>query len=100
MLCPQYVKPRPPWRGFVMSKGDTMFDPGRPVSPTEIYQWFGLPSPQAIYMWAQRGLITPADHDGRRGGARYWISDLRGAEKATRENRKSSRGRQYELVAA
>lgn len=67
-----------------------MFDPGRPVSPTEIAHWFGV-TPQAIHRWAQRGLITPADHGGRRGGARYWLADLREAEKATRENPQSSR---------
>ena len=70
-----------------------MLDPGRPVSPTEIAHWFGV-TPQAIHRWAQRGLITPADHNGRLGGARYWLTDLREAEKQTRENPRSSRFRE------
>jgi hypothetical protein len=66
-----------------------MFDPGRPVSPTEIAHWFGV-TPQAIHMWAKRGYLTPADHRGKRDGARYWIKDLREAEMRARSQTQRS----------
>lgn len=78
-----------------------MFNPDEPVSPAAVARWFGV-TPQAIHMWAKNGYLKPADHKGKRGGARYWLHDLRNAEKRAREQtRYSHRGpRQRELAPA
>jgi hypothetical protein len=85
-----------------------MFNPNEPVTPKAVARWFGI-TPQAIHMWVQRELtwtdhngeprkLEPADYNGPRGGARYWISDLRQAEKAARS--KTQRCRRRTLVDA
>jgi hypothetical protein len=81
-----------------------------PVSPTAVARWFGV-TPQAIHNWARRGLtwtdehghertLTPADYNGPRDGARYWLDDLRQAEKAAREKTRHSHRRPLELATA
>lgn len=86
-----------------------MLDPTEPVSPLAVADWFGVTS-QAIHNWARRRLtwtdehgkvctLEPADHNGPRGGARYWLADLRHAEKAAREQTQRSRRRKPELVS-
>jgi len=70
-----------------------MFNPDEPVPPRAVARWFGV-TPQAIHNWARNGHLTPADHNGPRGGARYWIADLREAELRARSQTQRSRRRQ------
>lgn len=85
-----------------------MLNPAEPVSPKAVARWFGV-TPQAIHNWARRGItwtdehgeqrtLRPADFNGPRDGARYWLHDLRCAEKAAREQTQRSHRRKPELV--
>jgi hypothetical protein len=80
-----------------------MFNPDEPVTPKAVARWFGI-TPNAIHNWARRGItwtdehgelrtLEPADHNGPRDGARYWIADLRNAEMAARSKTQRSRRR-------
>jgi hypothetical protein len=84
--------------------------PEQPVSPRAVAGWFGV-TPQAIHNWARRGVtwtdhdgnqrtLEPADFEGPREGARYWLSDLRCAEKAAREQTQRSHRKPRELAPA
>jgi len=74
-----------------------MLDPNEPVTPKAVARWFGV-TPNAIHNWARRGQLTPADFNGPRGGARYWITDLRQAEVAARSKTQRSHRRQLATV--
>lgn len=78
-----------------------MFNPTEPVTPKAVAHWFGV-TPQAIHNWARRELswtdengnprtLEPADHNGPRDGARYWLHDLRQAEAAARSQKQRCR---------